>query len=73
MNQIKVTYSDKALGIARQKQELLTNFLFHCDVDISIDIDVHHNLDFEIMLIKISVGTRYQGFVVPLDTNAYLD
>ena len=47
MNQIKVTYSDKALGIARQKQELLKNFLFHCDVDISIDIDVHHNLDFE--------------------------
>ena len=49
MNQIKVTYSDKALGIARQKQDkqLPKKFPYHCDVDISIDIDGHHNLDFE--------------------------
>ena len=49
MNQIKVTYSDKVLGIVRKKHNkyLLKKFLYHCDVDISIDIDGHHNLDFE--------------------------
>ena len=48
----------------RQKetqQIVAKKFLYHCDVDISIDIDGHHNLDFE----KDHAGKEFSWNSIP--------